>query len=203
MEKRFLAAPGGEVEVRALEEGGELRKLVGYAAKYNVRSEVLGSFVEEILPGAFDGVLGNDVVALFNHDPSMVLGRSTAGTLRLTVDEIGLRYECDLAGDEISRRVAAYIADGRVRQSSFSFTVPDDGSGDDYQQLGDGMWLRRIKRVNRLYDVAPVTYPAYPDATVTLRALEAGAAATLEARMAEIRRQAEARRRELELFAPR
>lgn len=207
MEKRFLSAPSGDIELRALDAGegveGAGRMLVGYAAKFNVRSDPMGRFVEEIAPGAFDGVLGNDVVALFNHDPSMVLGRSTAGTLRLSVDDIGLRYECDLAEDDVSLRVASYVADGRVRQSSFSFTVAMDGSGDDWQPSGDGMVLRRIKRIERLYDVAPVTYPAYPDASVALRALEQGAAAAIAARDAELRRRASSRARELELIRPR
>lgn len=69
-------------EVRAAEVEGEPTKIIGYASVFNSRSELIfGSFREVIKPGAFDDVLGDDVRALFNHDPNFILGRSSAGTL--------------------------------------------------------------------------------------------------------------------------
>lgn len=207
MEKRFLSAtcPGLELRFAANAETkidiSAAEAVTGYAAKFNVRSLPLDGFVEVIAPGAFDEVLGDDVVALFNHDPNQPLARTSAGTLRLSVDDIGLRYDFDLAADECSQRVAAFINDGRVSQSSFGFRVAIEG--DRWDRLDDGVILRTITRLERLYDVSPVTYPAYLDASVALRseafaeitrAAEAHAAADRETRNA-------ARRRELELLA--
>lgn len=211
MEKRFLSAtcPGIELrfaaaadaETKAQAKAAEA--VTGYAAKFGVRSQDLGGFLEVIQPGAFDDVLGTDVVALFNHDPNQPLARSTAGTLRISVDAVGLKYDFDLAGDECSQRVAAFIADGRVSQSSFSFRVAMDG--DKWERLEDGVILRTINKVDKLYDVSPVTYPAYLDASVALRS-EAFAEVTRiqDAHTAAERSvRAAARRRELELTQPR
>jgi uncharacterized protein len=213
MDKRFLSPACTGIELRFAKTGEDdddvkvdisaADAVVGYAAKFNVRSEPLGDFVETILPGAFDDVLGDDVVALFNHDPNQVLARSSAGSLRLSVDEVGLRYEFDLADDDCSELVAKYINDGRVKQSSFAFTVAP--GGDRWERQADGSVLRTIAKFNRLYDVSPVTYPAYPDATVKLRTLafEEASKALDEAAAALLRRMADVRRRELELIKPR
>lgn len=211
MDKRFFSPVCTGIELRFAmgADSNEIRvdisaaeAVVGYAAKFNVRSEPLGGFIEIIMPGAFDDCLGDDVVALFNHDPSQVLARTTAGSLRLSVDDIGLRYEFDLASDDCSEQVAAYINDGRVTQSSFAFDVAS--GGDQWEEQTDGSVLRTINKFRRLYDVSPVTYPAYPDATVALRssafadATKAKTAAETEVRT----RRALARRRELELTQP-
>jgi uncharacterized protein len=208
MEKRFLSPVCTGIELRFAADIADDIKIdasaaeavVGYAARFNVRSQDLGGFVEVIEPGAFDEVLGDDVVALFNHDPNMPLARTTAGTLRLAVDDIGLRYEFDLASDDCSEQVAAYINDGRVAGSSFGFTVAMDG--DRWDRLDDGVILRTIKRFARLFDVSPVTYPAYLATDVQLRAeAVASAAQALDAfRDTEVRIAAEARARELELL---
>ena len=205
MEKRFLSLPVPGIQLRAA-AGADTRidisaaeGMTGYAAKFNVRSSPLGGFVETIAPGAFDGCLDDDVVALFNHDPSMVLGRASAGSLRLSIDDTGLRYDCDLAGDDISTRVASYINDGRVSQSSFGFTVAP--GGDEWDEGDDGAIVRTITRVGKLYDVSPVTYPAYPDATVSLRALYDADRQQRDAAVQAIRsREAARRARELDLL---
>jgi uncharacterized protein len=211
MEKRFVSPVCAGIELRfaadlpddVTVDASAAEAVVGYAAKFNVRSEPLGDFIEIIEPGAFDDVLGNDVVALFNHDPNKVLARTTAGSLRLSVDDIGLRYEFDLADDDCSEQVAAYISDGRVTQSSFAFDVAS--GGDRWERQADGLVLRTITKFRRLYDVSPVTYPAYPDATVALRsAAFAEASNAVEQAAADERAvRAAARRRELELQRPR
>ena len=68
-------------ELRFAQNEGEAPKIVGYAARFNQLSDVLGNFREQIMPGFFDGIEADDVRALFNHDPNYVLGRSSAGTL--------------------------------------------------------------------------------------------------------------------------
>jgi uncharacterized protein len=176
-ESRFLAA---SVELRAAADGDETKKVFGYAAKFNTRSENLGSesqqFFETLQPGAFDDVLNDDVRALFNHESSAILARSKngEGTLRLGVDEIGLWYEFEAPDTQVGRDLVTSLKRGDVDQSSFSFTVAADGQEWTETRDGDGptIYTRTIKRVSRLYDVSPVTYPAYPDATVALRSLE-------------------------------
>lgn len=157
-------------ELRAAEPkaDGSIGVLAGYAAVFNSRSENLGGFFEELAPGAFDGVLYNDVRALVDHDSGRVLGRSSAKTLRISTDEIGLRYEVDLPDTQEARDLMTLIKRGDVRESSFGFTVAH--RGDDWAENEDGQIIRTINKVQRLYDVSPVAFPAYPDATVAMRA---------------------------------
>lgn len=148
--------------------GGESRKVMGYAAVFNSDSEEMWDFVERIAPGAFDGVLGDDVRALFNHDPSMLLARTSSGTLKLSVDEKGLRYEFEAPNTQAGNDLLEMLRRGDVSQSSFAFTVMDE----KWDEVKDGMPVRTITKVKRLYDVSPVTYPAYPDTTAAMRSLE-------------------------------
>ncbi|MFI6609283.1 HK97 family phage prohead protease [Streptomyces sp. NPDC050507] len=161
-----------EFEVRAAASGGSV--LVGYAAKFGTRSQDLGGFVETIALGAFDRALQeqHDVRALFNHDPSLILGRSGAGTLRLFTDDVGLRYEVDLPDTSAGRDLAESLRRGDVAESSFSFRVLDQ----DWSLDADGRDLRTITDL-ALYDVSPVTYPAYLDTSSALAARAAAAAA--------------------------
>lgn len=176
--------------------------LRGYAAKYNVLSEMMWDFQETVAPGAFDGVLEDDVRALFNHDPNHILGRTRSGTLRLSLDDVGLVYEVDLPDTEMAGTVAAAVERGDVTQSSFAFTVNEAV----WTEREDGTWLRTITSLKQLYDVSPVTYPAYPDATVGMRsamiAEQKQLRAADEQRTAAhiIAREADARARRLKLI---
>lgn len=174
-ESRFLP---GRIELRAAAEGEEPKKVFGYAAVFNSRSENLGSassqFFETIEPGAFDDVLKDDVRALFNHDPNAILARSKngEGSLSLGIDDVGLWYEFEAPDTQHGRDLITSLKRKDVDQSSFSFTVSKEGQ--EWEESNDGevtAYTRTIKKVSRLYDVSPVTYPAYPDATVALRSL--------------------------------
>lgn len=136
--------------------------VIGHAAVFNSLSEDLGGFREKIQPGAFDDVLGNDVRAYFNHDPNYLLGRTEAGTLRLSVDETGLRYELDVPDTTAGRDLKENMRLGNITQSSFAFTIGKDG--DAWERAENGADIRTIKKVKRLYDVSPVSLPAYPSA---------------------------------------
>ena len=153
------------IEVRA--EGDNTPTISGYASVFNRQSENLGGFREIIAPGAFDSVLGDDVRALFNHDPNYLLARSTSGTLRLSVDEQGLRYEFEPPNTTAGRDLVESMKRGDITQSSFAFTVAKDS-----WEERDGSVVRTINKVERLFDVSPVTYPAYPDATVGMRSMQ-------------------------------
>lgn len=147
-------------------EGGKMT-IRGYAAVFNRQSHDLGGFKEVIDPAAFDNVLDDDVRAAFNHDASMILGRASAGTLRIGVDGTGLHYEVDLPDNTLGRDLYESVKRGDIKESSFKFTVMDD----EWRDTDDGV-MRTIKQVGRLIDVAPVSFPAYPDATVAARSLE-------------------------------
>ena len=139
----------------------------GYAALFNSRTD-LGWMEEEILPGAFDEVLQDDVRCLFNHNPNFVLARTTSGTLSLEVDSKGLKYKYTTPDRTYARDLADAISKGDVSQSSFAFSVEES----IWVEREDGKSLRQIKKLKRLYDVAPVTYPAYGDTSVAKRSFK-------------------------------
>ena len=146
------------LEVR--EEDGEMI-IEGYAALYNSETD-LGVFRESISPGAFDDVLNDDVRALINHDPSLILGRSSAGTLELSTDEHGLKYRVKLGEQQYAKDLYTSIKRGDISQSSFAFTIEDQSWSEDRS-------TRKVEKVAKLLDVSPVTYPAYKSATVAAR----------------------------------
>ena len=155
-EKRFF-----DIETRIDKKEGK-DVVIGHAAVFNTLSEDLGGFREKIQPGAFDDVLENDVRAYFNHDPNYLLGRTSAGTLRLSVDDKGLRYELDVPNTSAGRDLKENMRLGNITQSSFAFTIGKDG--DSWERSENGADIRVINKVNRLYDVSPVSLPAYPSA---------------------------------------
>lgn len=155
-------------EIRMEATENKSRKIVGYAAVFNKDSEDLGGFVERIAPGAFtEAIATSDVRALFNHDQNLILARNTSGTLELIEDETGLRYEFDAPDTSFGNDLLEMIKRGDVNQSSFGFTVKSDTWEEQ-----EGKVYRTINKVNRLYDVSPVTFPAYPDASVAVRSMQ-------------------------------
>lgn len=165
-ERRFLDS---DVKLETREENQP--RILGYAAKFNVRSLPLGGFVEQIDPHAFDAFLSanppDDVVALFNHDENMILGRRSAGTLKLGVDSTGLWYEVSpIPKVSYAQDLAENLRLGNVRSSSFAFYADDE----EWSKDSIGQNIRTIKSA-RLIDVSPVTNPAYPDATSQLRSM--------------------------------
>lgn len=173
IEKRVTA---GAVEVR---EDGQ-NTIRGYAALYDTEAVIGGLFRERIAPGAFRSVLATnpDVRALFNHNDDIVLGRTSAGTLRVWEDERGLGYELTPNPmDTEAMNVVARLKRGDVNQSSYGFAVPKDGQ--EWQRATPGtLPLRTITKFEELRDVSPVTFPAFADTTAEARsALDAARAA--------------------------
>ena len=156
-EKRTM----GTIEVREAE--GDEMVLEGYAAVFNSETD-LGAFREVIKPGAFDDVMDNDVRALINHDPNLVLGRTTNGTLKLEQDERGLKYRVELGKQQYAKDFYESVKRGDISQSSFAFTI-------DKQSWNEERTVRSVDKVRQLLDVSPVTYPAYSAATVQARDL--------------------------------
>jgi hypothetical protein len=152
------------MELRAME--GEQRRLAGHAAVFNTPTDI-GGFNEAIEPGAFRDSIGRDpVAALFNHNPSWVLGSTRNKTLRLSEDATGLYMEVDLPDTTQARDLLELVRRGDVSQQSFSFAV--DGKDGEEWTKAEGRWLRTIKRA-KLYDVSPVTFAAYPTTSISVR----------------------------------
>lgn len=165
-ERRVNAAGGMRLERREGVAGPGT--LVGYAAIFESRSSPIGGrFIETIARGAFRTTLaaGPDVRALWNHDPSRILGRTKAGTLRLAADERGLRYEIDLPDTQAGRDAALSVERGDVSQSSFAFRTISDS----WRTVGKGEERTLLEVDINDGDVSPVTYPAYPSTEVALR----------------------------------
>jgi HK97 family phage prohead protease len=160
VERRTAA---GTVETRAATAGP--KTIRGYGALFNVETVIGGYFREQIAPGAFDNVLASDVRSLFNHDDNFVLGRVPAGTLTLSADDRGLVYECTPPATRAD--VLESVDRGDVTGSSFSFTVKRD----EWTRAATAaeLPLRTILEVDGLFDVGPVTFPAYEDTTAEAR----------------------------------
>lgn len=164
MEKEIRTIPATELRVEGMESGQPV--IVGYAAVFETESGDLGGFREKIRRGAFAKTLlnGADVRSLWNHDPNYVLGRTKSGTLKVYEDIHGLRIEDIPPDTQWARDLVVSIKRGDVDQMSFAFSVIRD----EWEQRSNDVPMRTLLEVE-LYDVSPVTYPAYPQTTVGVR----------------------------------
>lgn len=158
LERRFCEQHGLRVEQRA--GGGAL--LVGYAAVFESLSVEMWGFREKIAPGAFTASLGDDVRALWNHDTGIVLGRTKNSTLRLAEDKTGLLVEIEPPASAAS--YVESIERGDVDQMSFGFRTLEHQWDEDE----NGVLIRTLLKV-KLYEVSPVSFPAYPATSVGVR----------------------------------
>jgi len=162
-ERRYFDATDIHMETRADEDGKESSPVIsGYAAVFNEQVEFAGwQFREQIAEGAFTkSIKEDDVRALWNHDSNHPLGRNKAGTLRLSEDEHGLKVEIDPPDTQFARDLTVSIERGDVSQMSFGFFVNRE------EWESDGEWDNRTILEASLFDVSPVTYPAYPTTEV-------------------------------------
>ena len=162
-----------EMETRQLTTKLELRKLEndtevieGYALKFDRWSDTLGWFYpfrEKLEPGCLDTADTENVVALFNHDQSQILGR-TGANLDLEVDNIGLKFRISPTNTTLSRDLMENIRSGVINQCSFAFTIPDEEGAEEWRENEEtGIYERYVRKIDKLYDVSVVTTPAYPD----------------------------------------
>lgn len=160
------------VECRELDNGQTV--IEGYAAVFYQPGNSDTEFelrkrprmVERVANTAFDRLLGetHDVRGLFNHDPNHLLGRTTAGTMTLSKDERGLRYAITLDTEQESHRdLRRRVQRGDLTGSSFGFNIRKD-----HWERSDGLDVRNILDVE-LFDVGPVTFPAYAATTAAAR----------------------------------
>ena len=142
-------------------------KIYGHAAVFDQLSQDLGGFRERIAPGAFASTLQNaDIRALFNHNANFVLGRNKSGTLRLKEDSTGLAIEIDPPETTFAKDLQISMQRGDISQMSFGFMTKNDS----WNKV-DGEWIRTLLEVE-LFDVSPVTYPAYTQTDVAVRSMQ-------------------------------
>lgn len=168
-------------EIRSVAEQpvvGEGRTISGYAIVWDVESRVLwdfdGDFIEIIERGAVDDALiaSSDVKALYNHSDNQLLARSVngSGTLRLSIDDHGLRFEFDAPNTSLGNDVLELVRRGDLRGCSFAFRTDTSNASYSYR---NGVRLRRVKRLLALRDVSVVVEPAYTQTSVDARSWDA------------------------------
>lgn len=163
-ERRLSFEP---VQLRAVENGK--REFVGHAAVFDTWADIGGMFREQVRRGTFaESILGADVPFVFNHDDATVMARTSAGNLKLSEDRKGLFVRADLdERDNDVRQLAIKIENGNVSGMSFAFRATEDAWDDEPE--GGGIPERTLIRAN-LYDVSPVTSPAYAGTDAAIRA---------------------------------
>jgi hypothetical protein len=160
-ERRYLAQ-----EFRVSQDATPV--ISGYAAVFDLASNDIG-WTEEIDPHAFDAVMATnpDVRGLFNHRPDHVLGRTKSGTLKLNIDARGLAYTITPPDTTLAKDLIVSMRRGDINESSFGFIC----ARDQWTDNPDGTITRRILEIDQLVDVSIVTYPAYDQASATVRSL--------------------------------
>jgi Escherichia/Staphylococcus phage prohead protease len=168
----FLRATGGQIERRVIvaevragagDSGNKL--IVGHGAVFNQEAEIWDGIYEVVRAGAFLNTIQTaDVRALKNHNPNYILGRNRAGTLRLSEDDTGLRYEIDVPDISYANDLYVSLQRGDISQSSYAFLPVRE----TWSRRGDGTELRELHEVE-LFDVSPVTYPAFVGADAQAR----------------------------------
>ena len=166
--RRFVA--GGVTAAKAAtarRPGDSIATVQGYAATFGVISTDLGGWAEKIEPGAFSQVLRegkHPVLALYDHAVANLLGSTVAGTLRLTEDSVGLRFELQLPNTTLGRDCLALVERGDLAGCSFGFTVNPKQT---VWQRSGGKVLNIVKQVSSLREISLVCLPAYSQSGIT------------------------------------
>jgi HK97 family phage prohead protease len=175
-----------KTQIRATSDGSN-RTLEGRAASYNVISSMLyepqiGEFYEILLPGAFSEAIEDDCTCNIDHCDTELLGR-TPKTLTLTDRDDGLYFSCRLPDTVAGNKAFVHCADDRedIRSCSFAFDVLDE----EWSTTEDGCPLRQVKKV-KLYDVAIVIRPAYPETSLSVRSLDLAKLVTKQAPVEQV-----------------
>lgn len=146
------------------DDNGQL-VISGYFSVFNSIYEIGPGMSESVAPGTFLSSLSGDVRALTNHDSTLVLGRTTAGTLKLREDDVGLWGDV-IINPKDSDAVNTYerVKRGDVSQCSFGFRITKE----DTEVKDDGSVHWTIREVE-LYEVSVCTFPAYEATNVQAR----------------------------------
>lgn len=156
-----------KIEFRESSNG--VRTITGYAVKWNMKSHPMQEdgikFTEQFSKGAFsESLTKDDQRALWSHDMSKILGRTKNGSLRLKEDNIGLRFELDLPNTTVGQDVYESVKRGDIDGVSFGFSM----EAEEWDDKNKGGIVRTITKA-KLFEISPVTFPAYPDSEVSAR----------------------------------
>lgn len=165
------------MQLRAADNAGDKMTVEGYAAVFDQRTMIWESdysgwkYYEEIDPGAFNGADMSDVILRYNHsDSAMILARTKNGTLRLSVDDVGLKISADIAPTTGGKDIYQLIKRGDINQMSFAFIVKADQTTRDDKLKEE---IRRITAFETIVDVSPVDFPAYDGTSISARSADA------------------------------
>ena len=164
----------GRLECRDAQEDSP-RIISGYAAVFNQVAQIgrWYRYKEQIASGAFEGCNYDKCVACFNHNTDNILARYSSGTLKLSVDEVGLRFEFEVPNTTVGNDMYELVKRGDISQCSFAFVVAEESwKYDEQNDENDENDLRTIEKIAELWDVSLVTYPAYEGTSVDARSAE-------------------------------
>ncbi|CAM3793854.1 HK97 family phage prohead protease [Weissella cibaria] len=151
-------------DVKDKSSHGIIGELSGYALKFNKSSIESGPFIEYIDSSAFDGVDLSKVLALYDHDYANILGRVDAGTLKLEVNEIGLKFQIQVPDTTTGRDVYANVKAGNLKGMSFGFKVAK--GGDVWERANKP--IRVITQIQQFLEISVVSIPAYEDTNIVV-----------------------------------
>lgn len=144
--------------------------LTGYAIKFGQRSKKLGNYYEIIDARALDGVDLTDVKALVDHDYSKVLGRTLSNTLSLEIDNVGLKFEIELADTTYANDLYKSIERGDVNECSFGFQINEtDRNSTTVERIDSDTYLRTVKKIKELREISIVSLPAYENTNAEIK----------------------------------
>ena len=170
MERRTSVSP----ETRARVTNEDTRTIRGYGIVFNKESVDLRAngrvFREVIRPEAVRGISMENILSMHNHRSERLLGTTQSGTMRTGVDSVGVWYEVDLPNAPTGHDVLESVRRGDTPGSSFQFDIRSDG---DKWSMKDGRAFREVVQFNGVYEMGPVSEPAYPDTSISARSLEA------------------------------
>lgn len=167
MDRTMRMMRSAQTEFKTRDDSGNLA-IEGYFAVFDSNYEIAPGMSESIAPGAFDNTLAGDIRALINHDTTLVLGRTKAGTLQLRTDSHGLWGHIDInPNDSDAMNLYNRVQRGDVDQCSIGFDIINEET--DYREDGSIHWT--IKEVE-LYEVSPCTFPAYEETNIAARQKE-------------------------------
>lgn len=159
-----------ELRIENRSNSTQSRTIVGYAAKFDCWSEpIMGWFKEKIAYGAFEECDMSDVIMCFNHNDNAILARTSSSTLRLSIDDIGLRFEFDAPETSLGNDMLELVRRGDITKCSFRFLVKQDEWEYANEKNSLEMDERTILKFTRIIDVSLVVFPAYKDTEASVR----------------------------------
>lgn len=166
-----------DIEIRNVSDNimstPDSRLIEGYAVVFNSPSEDIG-FIETIHDGAIteDTIRNSDIYAKLNHCDDKILARSNKGegSLKLEIDEIGLRYSFEAPNTVWGDELLEHLKRKEINNSSFAFSInKSDTASEKWTKDAEGILHREIYKIEKLYDVSPVYSPAYSDTSCSKR----------------------------------